>query len=112
MGSLKGGESGEYKKRQGLAKPYNLIICIMSLLISIGGGCLLGWWLHKYHPTNRQLWMVPFGLIVFLTPLIVCFSLFFSDLCVSDINEEEDGFKMINQRIHPLMNDSHCERER
>ncbi|KAL8499588.1 hypothetical protein ACS0TY_019536 [Phlomoides rotata] len=38
------------------------------------GGWILSWWELKYHPTNDHQWMVPLGLILFLTPLIVCFS--------------------------------------
>nr|KYP59127.1 hypothetical protein KK1_014556 [Cajanus cajan] len=98
-------ENGEYdyKENQGITKPSYMMMFISSLLISIVGGSLLGWWLYKYHPTNRQLWMVPFGLILFLTPVIVWLSLIISDLCIST-NKEEDVLRM-NQRIHPL-NDS------
>ncbi|RDX73833.1 hypothetical protein CR513_46499, partial [Mucuna pruriens] len=32
-------------------------ILLWSSLISIAGGLVLGWWLHKYHPSNKQLWM-------------------------------------------------------
>ncbi|TKY64133.1 hypothetical protein E2542_SST14023 [Spatholobus suberectus] len=112
MGSPYGVENGDYdyKENQGITtKPYYLVIFILSLLVSIVGGSLLGWWLHKYHPKNRQLWMVPFGLILLLTPVIVWFSLIISDLCISK-NEEEDVFKM-NQRIHPL-DESLCDPKR
>lgn len=44
---------------------------------------MLGWWEHQYHPGNRQLWMVPVGLILFLTPLFAWLSLVISDLCSS-----------------------------
>ncbi|CAJ1950515.1 unnamed protein product [Sphenostylis stenocarpa] len=107
MGTPKGVENGEYeyKENQGLTKSYYLVVFISSLLISTIGGSLLGWWLHKYHPTNRQLWMVPFSLILLFTPAIVCFSLIISGFRVSK-NEEEDVLSM-SQRIHPL-NDSLC----
>ncbi|KAK7389755.1 hypothetical protein VNO78_25048 [Psophocarpus tetragonolobus] len=102
MGTPKGVENGDYeyyKENQGITKSYYLIF-ILSLLISIIGGSLLGWWLHKYHPTNRQLWMVPFSLILFFTPVIVWLSLIIPDL-FSSKNEQEDVYNM-NQRIHPL----------
>ncbi|KHN06351.1 hypothetical protein D0Y65_016949 [Glycine soja] len=104
MGKPKEVENGDYeyyKENQRITKSYYLIIFISSLLISIIGGSMLGWWLHKYHPTNRQLWMVPFGLILLLTPVIVWLSLIISDMFISK-NEEEDVFKMKKQSIHPL----------
>ncbi|KAL4354176.1 hypothetical protein GQ457_06G019340 [Hibiscus cannabinus] len=55
--------------------------CLWSFLVSLGGGLLLGWWEYEYHPENRQLWMVPFGLILFSTPLIIWFAIFVSDIC-------------------------------
>lgn len=110
MGPTKGiVENGHYKESFKITKPY-LVILVLSLLISIAGGSLLLWWLYKYHPTNRQLWMVPFGLILFFTPVIVWFSLIISDLCISK-SEEEDAFKMNQQRIHPL-DDSLCDQKR
>ena len=104
MGTPRDFENGAYeyyKENQGITKSYYLIIFISSLLISIIGGSMLGWWLHKYHPTNRQLWMVPFGLILLLTPVLVWLSLIISDLCISK-KEEEDVLKTNQQRIHPL----------
>ncbi|KAL2336257.1 hypothetical protein Fmac_010703 [Flemingia macrophylla] len=102
METPNGVQSGDcdYKENQGITKCYYLMIFMSSLLISTVGGSLLGWWLLKYHPTNRQLWMVPFGLILFLTPVIVWFSFIMSDLCICK-NREDDVF-MTNQRIHPL----------
>ena len=93
MGTPRDFENGDYeyyKENQGITKSYYLIIFISSLLISIIGGSMLGWWLHKYHPTNRQLWMVPFGLILLLTPVLVWLSLIISDLrssflCVNQV---------------------------
>ncbi|CAL0318021.1 unnamed protein product [Lupinus luteus] len=82
MGPIKEVENGEYTEKSRIKKLY-LMILVLSVLITIAGGSLLGWWLYKYHPTNKQLWMVPFSLILFLTPLIVWFSLFISDLCIS-----------------------------
>ncbi|KAE9605768.1 putative ATP-synthase-associated protein [Lupinus albus] len=82
MGPIKEVENEEYKERSKIKKLY-LMILVLSVLITIAGGSLLGWWLYKYHPTNKQLWMVPLSLILFLTPLIVWFSFFISDLCIS-----------------------------
>lgn len=48
-------------------------------LISMMGALILLFWEIKYHPSNKQLWMVPFGLIMFLTPVLVCFAAFISD---------------------------------
>ncbi|KAF3439803.1 hypothetical protein FNV43_RR18081 [Rhamnella rubrinervis] len=48
------------------------------------GGLILGWWAYEFHPSNRQLWMVPFGLVLFATPLIVWLSLLISDICNSN----------------------------
>ncbi|ESW07300.1 hypothetical protein PHAVU_010G118200 [Phaseolus vulgaris] len=88
-----GNEECEYKEKQGTTKPYYFMVFISSLLISIIGGSLLGWWLHKYHPTNRQLWMVPFGLIFLFTPAIVCLSLVLSGPSIPK-NEEHDVLNM------------------
>ncbi|KAL2345942.1 hypothetical protein Fmac_007227 [Flemingia macrophylla] len=75
MGSNERGENGGYNKsRWRMTKPC-LFIILVSLLLSMAGGSLLGWWLHKYHQTNSQLWMVPFGFLLFLTPLIISLSL-------------------------------------
>ncbi|MED6223271.1 hypothetical protein PIB30_072401 [Stylosanthes scabra] len=99
-----------YKERQQrmvITKAYMVILLLLSLLISIFGGTMLGWWLHKYHPSNKHLWMVPFSLILFLTPAFVWFSIFISDFCISknsDEQKEEEG--MSN---HPLDQSSLCE---
>ncbi|KAH7863569.1 hypothetical protein Vadar_019294 [Vaccinium darrowii] len=56
------------------------LTCLASLSISMVGGLMLFWWETRYHPTNRQLWMVPLALILLVTPLLVCLAAFFSDL--------------------------------
>ncbi|KAB2056506.1 hypothetical protein ERO13_A11G100000v2 [Gossypium hirsutum] len=69
------------RKMKGCKKTMNIFMaCLWSFLVSLGGGLLLAWWEYQYHPTNRQLWMVPFGLILFFTPLIVWFAIFVSDI--------------------------------
>ncbi|KAM0048163.1 putative ATP-synthase-associated protein [Helianthus debilis subsp. tardiflorus] len=50
-----------------------------SFLITMVGGFVLLLWEIKYHPSNSQLWMVPFGLIMFLTPVLACLASFISD---------------------------------
>ncbi|KAG5044517.1 hypothetical protein JHK87_008432 [Glycine soja] len=77
-----------------------LFILFSSLLISIAGGSMLGFWLHKYHPSNTQLWMVPFGFLLFLTPLFICLSVIIPDLCVPRTRIDQDqAFKI---QDHPL----------
>ncbi|KAL1367091.1 hypothetical protein AAHE18_02G027100 [Arachis hypogaea] len=97
-----------YKERQQrmITKKTYMMILLLSLLISIFGGCMLGWWLHKYHPSNKHLWMVPFSLILFLTPAFVWFSIFISDFCISKIDDDEQkqehGMVNHHHQIHPL----------
>ncbi|KAM0946742.1 putative ATP-synthase-associated protein [Dioscorea sansibarensis] len=58
------------------------VFAMMCLLMtSITGGGLLVWWAVVFHPYNKQLWMVPFSLIVLGTPIIVWLVLFASDSC-------------------------------
>lgn len=71
----------DYEGTQKLAKTF--VALLWSFFISVGGGLTLVWWEFEYHPTNSQLWMVPFGLIMLVTPVIVCFSVFVSDICNS-----------------------------
>lgn len=51
--------------------------------VSLAGGVMLIWWEWCFHATNRQQWMVPLGLILFVTPILVCFSIFISDFLSS-----------------------------
>ncbi|KAF1001938.1 hypothetical protein AG4045_017743 [Apium graveolens] len=51
-----------------------------SVLISLIGGLLLSYWEYKYHCVNSELWMVPVGLILFFTPVIVWSSVAVSDM--------------------------------
>lgn len=57
------------------------IACLWSLVVSLTGGLMLGYWVYKYHPTNTQLWMVPFGLLLFATPAFIWFAVIFSEIC-------------------------------
>lgn len=101
MESSYGGEENEdYSENQRKLKPASVIILfLLSVLISVAGGSVLGWWLHKYHPDNRELWMVPFGLIFLLTPIVIWFSLIVSDLFVSN---RKEGEKVILRRNQPF----------
>ncbi|KAJ6710260.1 hypothetical protein OIU74_011194 [Salix koriyanagi] len=63
--------------------------CLWSILVSMAGGLLLLWWGYEHHPTNTQLWMVPFGLILFLTPLIAWVALVGSGTCTCEVEDDE-----------------------
>ncbi|BAT87805.1 hypothetical protein LR48_Vigan09g166700 [Vigna angularis] len=91
MGSNQGDQNGSFKKSRWLTKPSSFFILLISLLLTMAGGFVLGWWLHKYHPSNTQLWMVPFGFLLFLTPLIICLSVLIPDHCAatSRIDQEQ-----------------------
>jgi hypothetical protein len=64
------------------------IICVWSFLVSMAGGLLLLWWDYEYHPTNSQLWLVPFGLILFVTPVIACFAVVVSEACNYKVDDD------------------------
>nr|DAD36140.1 TPA_asm: hypothetical protein HUJ06_006780 [Nelumbo nucifera] len=59
------------------------IACLCFLLVSVIGGILLFWWKLEYYESNSQEWMVPLGLVLFATPIVVLFSAFVSDICSS-----------------------------
>ncbi|KAI9093889.1 hypothetical protein K1719_026887 [Acacia pycnantha] len=70
--------------------------------IHVAGGSVLVWWNVKYRSENSELWMVPFGLILFLTPMVIWFSLIVSDLCVSSSKEDEKFIPGSNRLVHPI----------
>ncbi|XAR62923.1 hypothetical protein NMG60_11022662 [Bertholletia excelsa] len=72
--------SHDEKREDRKSKYRDIVGGLASLSISMVGGVMLYWWAQKYHPRNRQLWMVPFGLILLATPVVVLFSVFVSDL--------------------------------
>ncbi|KAK7285744.1 hypothetical protein RJT34_20524 [Clitoria ternatea] len=111
MGSNEGEENGSHKKiRWWITKPCLLVL--FSLLVSTAGGSMLGWWLHKYHPTNTQLWMVPFGFLLFFTPLIVSLSLILPDICtVTKHHQQEQAFNTLQPTTHPLDHQPLSERQ-
>ncbi|EOX95609.1 Uncharacterized protein TCM_005055 [Theobroma cacao] len=80
MGSDKE-ESFETKAKEPKRVVKTYTACLWSFLVSLTGGLMLAWWEYEYHPTYRQLWMVPFGLILFTTPVIIWFAIFVSDIC-------------------------------
>uniref|UniRef100_A0A2P2NGN5 Uncharacterized protein n=1 Tax=Rhizophora mucronata TaxID=61149 RepID=A0A2P2NGN5_RHIMU len=57
------------------------IACLLSFAASLAGGLTLGRWNYEYHPTNRHQWMVPFGLLLLVTPILVWLAIFVSDTC-------------------------------
>lgn len=79
MGSYEEERGSSNKRFQKITKTW--IACLGSFLVSMAGGLILSCWEFKYHPTNSQLWMVPIGLILFFTPVIVWFSVFISEIC-------------------------------
>jgi len=88
MGTNEGEENGGNKKSRWITKLPYLVILFTSLLISTVGGCVLGWWLYKYHPLNRKLWMVPSGFVLFLTPIIVFLTVIVPDSCITKSDNE------------------------
>lgn len=99
---------GDYKESQrilNLINPIGMIFFLLSMLISISGGSVLGWWVYKYHAENKQLWMVPFGLIFLLTPIVIWFSLIVSDLCASNSygnKEKEEAIPRMKKLVYPM----------
>lgn len=63
----------------------------------------MGWWEYEYHRTNSQLWMVPFGLVLLITPLFVWFSIFVSDWCSTKGEDAPSG--PTSQPVRPLAGD-------
>lgn len=49
--------------------------CFGLFIVSMGGGVILAWWNSKFHSSNGQLWLVPLGLILLITPIIICFAI-------------------------------------
>ncbi|BFG22248.1 hypothetical protein Pyn_38284 [Prunus yedoensis var. nudiflora] len=92
MGSNKEEKDASYLEHERVVNTRKA--CFWSILVSVAGGLMLGWWEYQYHPTNRQLWMVPFGLILFATPVIVCFSVMASDICNL---KDDDHVKRVSQ---------------
>jgi hypothetical protein len=52
-------------------------VCLAAACLA--GAALLAWWALLFqHPSYAQLWMVPVGLVLGCTPVVVCVALHFS----------------------------------
>ncbi|KAL5792159.1 hypothetical protein ACOSP7_000753 [Xanthoceras sorbifolium] len=80
-----------------------MVACLWSFLVSITGGLTLGFWEYQYHPTNRQLWMVPFSLILLVTPVVVWFAVFVSDI----FNNKIEDVSIASQKVRSLGDSVH-----
>ncbi|CAK7348646.1 unnamed protein product [Dovyalis caffra] len=85
----------EYSEK--IVKTY--IICLWSFLVSLAGALLLLWWDYEHHPTNSQLWMVPFGLILFVTPVIAWFAAVVSETCNYKVDEDDDNSQKTSEVV-------------
>lgn len=101
MGSYKEEKDASCLKVERSVVKTSRAACFVSILVSVAGGLLLGWWEYQYHPTYSQLWMVPFGLILFATPVIVWFSVVISHICNS---KDGDNVTRVSQPVYPLTN--------
>ncbi|KAK9713604.1 hypothetical protein RND81_06G038800 [Saponaria officinalis] len=70
-----------------------ILICLCSIFASIIGGVVLVYWRIKFHSKNKELWMVPFGLVMFTTPILVWIISIASDVCCPKEEKPEDGFR-------------------
>ncbi|OMP08680.1 hypothetical protein COLO4_06217 [Corchorus olitorius] len=84
-------------------KKRSYVACLWSFLVSLSGGLLLAWWEHEYHPTYSQLWMVPVGLILFGTPVMIWFAISVSHFCkfTEDASPSVDGSSLVHQYHDP-----------
>ena len=60
-------------------KMSRLDLVSLSMICLAGGGILVRWAL-VFHPCNEQLWMVPVGLVMLGTPIMVWFAAAASDV--------------------------------
>ncbi|XP_027162508.1 uncharacterized protein LOC113763025 [Coffea eugenioides] len=84
-----GRDAAEYKRRFPRRVLGTWISCLASFSVSMLGGLMLTHWELRHHRTNSQLWMVPFGLILLVTPAIVWLSIFISHIFSSNEGEED-----------------------
>lgn len=103
MGTSEKERSVSNNNNESYREPKKIVqICLAwlgSFLVSMAGGLVLACWISKYHPTNKQLWMVPFGLVMFTTPILVWFVLVCSDICNLNCNGDVSWSK---QQVPPL----------
>lgn len=72
------------EKRNGNMKSCKTATWVVSMVVAcLLGGLVFGWWEFQFHPTNRQLWMVPFSLILMIAPIFVLMSLLLNAFCTS-----------------------------
>lgn len=77
-------EEDRDKKRNGNMKSCKIATWVISMVVAcLMGGLVFGWWVFQFHPTNRQLWMVPFSLVLMIAPIFVMMSLLISAFCNS-----------------------------
>ncbi|KAJ4728042.1 Group XV phospholipase [Melia azedarach] len=79
------------------------ISCLWSFLVSMTGGLILGYWESEYHPTYNQLWMVPLGLILLITPVIAWLAVFVSELRMcweEDASKAAQSVRSIDDSVH------------
>ena len=107
MGSFKEGRDESHKEQKERVK--TCIVYSWSFMVSMIGGLAFTWWEFEYHPTNTQLWMVPFSLILLVTPLFVWFSIFVSDLCSSKMDDVPKASQPVRP---PAPDNSACDLER
>ncbi|CAK9319195.1 unnamed protein product [Citrullus colocynthis] len=79
-GVMKG--EGEQKKQKN-RKLKVVWVCVVLVLVSVSGAFLMGWWAVRFHRTQKQQWMVPFGLVLMIAPIFVLISVFISSFCTS-----------------------------
>ncbi|KAG0458788.1 hypothetical protein HPP92_021916 [Vanilla planifolia] len=48
---------------------------VASIMMCSAGIGILGWWAWAFRPFNHHMWMVPLGLAMVGTPVVVLFSI-------------------------------------
>ncbi|KAJ0968774.1 hypothetical protein J5N97_021651 [Dioscorea zingiberensis] len=56
-------------------KRFMFVFASLCVLLSVVGAGLLLRWAVAFHQHNEQLWMVPVGLVMLGTPIVVSFSI-------------------------------------
>ncbi|KDP28429.1 hypothetical protein JCGZ_14200 [Jatropha curcas] len=73
---------GTYREDEAKKKTVkDYVACLWSFLVSLTGGLILVYWEYKCRLTSCQLWMVPSGLILLVTPVVIWTALVFSEIC-------------------------------
>uniref|UniRef100_A0A0D9X3T3 Uncharacterized protein n=1 Tax=Leersia perrieri TaxID=77586 RepID=A0A0D9X3T3_9ORYZ len=63
-------------RRREVAAAVAVDACLV--VAAMGGASLLALWAVAFHPSNSRLWMVPVGLVLAFTPVVVYLALSFS----------------------------------